>query len=340
LLELKANPNRNAQGIILESRIDKGKGTVANVLIQNGTLKVGDPFVAGSCFGRVRAMENEKGQRIQQAGPSTPLQLTGFDETPQAGDRLVVPKDERTAKEIATQRQQIRREQSLRNVKHLTLDDLSRRMALGEVSELNIIIKADVDGSIEALSGALQKLGSEEVSVNIIHTGSGAITESDVLLASASDAIIIGFQVRPTAAARKLAEAESIDVRLFSVIYDAVDEVHDALEGMLSPEISEEIKAMVSVRDIFKVSKVGTIAGCYVTEGKVTRNNPIRVIRDGVVIYEGRIDSLKRFKEDVREVQSGYECGISIENFNDIKVGDEFESYTMVESKRKLSDVN
>lgn len=225
-------------------------------------------------------------------------------------------------------------------MKHLTLDDLSRRMALGEVSELNIIIKADVDGSIEALSGALQKLGSEEVSVNIIHTGSGAITESDVLLASASDAIIIGFQVRPTAAARKLAEAESIDVRLFSVIYDAVDEVHDALEGMLSPEISEEIKAMVSVRDIFKVSKVGTIAGCYVTEGKVTRNNPIRVIRDGVVIYEGRIDSLKRFKEDVREVQSGYECGISIENFNDIKVGDEFESYTMVESKRKLSDVN
>ena len=339
LLELKANPNRNAQGIILESRIDKGKGTVANVLIQNGTLKVGDPFVAGSCFGRVRAMENEKGQRIQKAGPSTPLQLTGFDETPQAGDRLVVPKDERTAKEIANQRQQIRREQSLRHVKHLTLDDLSRRMALGEVSELNIIIKADVDGSIEALSGALQKLGSEEVSVNIIHTGSGAITESDVLLASASDAIIIGFQVRPTAAARKLAEAESIDVRLFSVIYDAVDEVHDALEGMLSPEITEEIKAMVTVRDIFKVSKVGTIAGCYVTEGKVTRNNPIRVIRDGVVIYEGRIDSLKRFKEDVREVQSGYECGISIENFNDLKVGDEFESYAMVESKRTLSDV-
>lgn len=336
LLELKANPHRKAQGIILESRVDKGKGTVANVLIQNGTLKIGDPFVAGSCFGRVRAMENEKGKRIKEAGPSTPLQLTGFDETPQAGDRLVVPKDERTAKDIATQRQQIRREQSLRHVKHLTLDDLSRRMALGEVSELNIIIKADVDGSIEALSGALQKLGSEEVSVNIIHTGSGAITESDVLLASASDAIIIGFQVRPTAAARKLAEAESIDVRLFSVIYDAVDEVHDALEGMLSPEISEEIKAMVTVREIFKVSKVGTIAGCYVTEGKVNRNNPVRVIRDGVVIYEGKIDSLKRFKEDVKEVQSGYECGISIENFNDLKVGDEFESYAMVESKRKL----
>ncbi|MEX1259289.1 MAG: translation initiation factor IF-2 [Balneolaceae bacterium] len=338
LMELKANPNRLAQGIVLESRVDKGKGTVANILVQNGTLKVGDPFVAGPCFGRVRAMENEKGERLKVAGPSTPVQLTGFDETPQAGDRLVVPKDEKTAKEIANQRHQIRREQSLRRVKHLTLDDLSRRMALGEVSELNIIIKADVDGSIEALSGALQKLSTEEVSVNIIHTGSGAITESDVLLASASDAIIIGFQVRPSASARKLAEAESIDVRLFSVIYDAVDEVHDALEGLLSPEISEEIKGMVTVREVFKVSKVGTIAGCYVTEGKVSRNNPIRIIRDGVVIWDGEIDSLKRFKDDVKEVQSGYECGISIVNFNDIKVGDEFESYAVVEAKRKLED--
>jgi len=338
LMELKANPDRNAQGIVLESRIDKGKGTVANVLIQNGTLKVGDPFVAGSCYGRVRAMENEHGKRLKQAGPSTPLQITGFDDIPQAGDRLIVPKDEKTAKDIATQRQQIRREQNLRKVKHLTLDDLSRRMALGEVSELNIIIKADVDGSIEALSGALQKLSTEEVSVNIIHTGSGAITESDVLLASASDAIIIGFQVRPTSTARKLAEAESIDVRLFSVIYDAVDEVHDALEGLLSPEISEEIKGMVTVREIFKVSKVGTIAGCYVTEGKIHRNNPIRIIRDGVVIYEGEIDSLKRFKDDVKEVQSGYECGISIVNYNDLKVGDEIESYAVVEAKRKLED--
>ncbi len=338
LMELKANPNRLAQGIVLESRVDKGKGTVANILVQNGTLKVGDPFVAGPCFGRVRAMENEKGERLKVAGPSTPIQLTGFDETPQAGDRLVVPKDEKTAKEIANQRHQIRREQSLRRVKHLTLDDLSRRMALGEVSELNIIIKADVDGSIEALSGALQKLSTEEVSVNIIHTGSGAITESDVLLASASDAIIIGFQVRPSASARKLAEAESIDVRLFSVIYDAVDEVHDALEGLLSPEVSEEIKGMVTVREVFKVSKVGTIAGCYVTEGKVNRNNPIRIIRDGVVIWDGEIDSLKRFKDDVKEVQSGYECGISIVNFNDIKVGDEFESYAVVEAKRKLED--
>ncbi|CAN5250576.1 translation initiation factor IF-2 [soil metagenome] len=338
LLELQANPNRLAQGIVLESRIDKGKGTVANILVQNGTLKVGDPFVAGPCFGRVRAMENEHGDRLKKAGPSTPVQLTGFDDVPQAGDRLVVPSDEKTAKEVANQRQQIRREQSLRRTKHLTLDDLSRRMALGEVSELNIIIKADVDGSIEALSGALQKLSTEEVSVNIIHTGSGAITESDVLLASASEAIIIGFQVRPSSNARKLAEAESIDVRLFSVIYDAVDEVHDALEGLLSPEISEEIRGMVEVREVFKVSKVGTIAGCYVTEGKISRNDPIRIIRDGVVIWDGEIDSLKRFKDDVKEVQSGYECGISIVNFNDIKVGDEFESYTIKEEKRKLED--
>lgn len=338
LLELKANPNRNAQGIVLESRIDKGKGTVANILVQNGTLKVGDPFVAGPCFGRVRAMENEHGVRLEEAGPSTPVQLTGFDDVPQAGDKLIVPTDEKTAKDVANQRQQIRREQSLRRTKHLTLDDLSRRMALGEVSELNIIIKADVDGSIEALAGALQKLGTEEVSVNIIHTGSGAITESDVLLASASDAIIIGFQVRPSSTARKLAEAESIDIRLFSVIYDAVDEVRDALEGMLSPEISEEVRGMVEVREVFKVSKVGTIAGCYVTEGKVHRNDPIRIIRDGVVIWDGEIDSLKRFKDDVKEVQSGYECGISIVNFNDIKVGDEFESYTIKEEKRKLED--
>jgi translation initiation factor IF-2 len=338
LLELKANPDRLAQGIVLESRIDKGKGTVANILVQNGTLKVGDPFVAGPVFGRVRAMENEHGTRLQEAGPSSPVQLIGFDGTPQAGDRLIVPKDEKTAKEVANQRQQIRREQSLRRVKHMTLDDLSRRMALGEVSELNIIIKADVDGSIEALSGALQKLSTEEVSVNIIHTGSCAITESDVLLASASDGIIIGFQVRPSAGARKLAETESIDIRLFSVIYDAVDEVHDALEGMLSPEISEEMKAMVTVREVFKVSKVGTIAGCYVTEGKLNRNNPVRIIRDGVVIYDGEIDSLKRFKDDVKEVQAGYECGISIKGFNDIKVGDEFESYEVVEEKRTLDD--
>ncbi len=338
LMELKSNPNRRADGVVLEARVDKGKGIVANVLVQNGTLKVGDPFVAGPCFGRVRAMENELGERIQKAGPSVPVQLTGFDDIPQAGDKLIVARDEKSAKEVASQRQQIRREQQLRRTKHLTLDDLSRRMALGEVSELNIIIKADVDGSIEALSGSLQKLSTDEVGVNIIHTGAGAITESDVLLASASDAIIIGFQVRPTANARKLAEDEEIDIRLFSVIYDAVDEVKDAMEGLLSPEISEKLTGNAEVREIFRVSKVGTIAGCYVTDGKIQRNNPVRVVRDGVVIYEGEIDSLKRFKDDVREVQAGYECGISIVNYNDLKEGDVIENYEIVEEKRSLED--
>jgi len=336
LLELKANPDRRADGIVLETHIDKGKGIVANVLIQNGKLKVGDPFVAGPCFGRVRAMENEWGERVQEVGPSSPIQLTGFDEMPQAGDKLVVAEDEKAAKDVANQRQQIRREQEMRKTKHLTLDDLSRRMALGEVSELNLIIKADVDGSIEALSGSLQKLKTDEVAVNIIHTGAGAITESDVLLASASDAIIIGFQVRPTSSARKLAENEEIDIRLFSVIYDAVDEVRDALEGMLSPEIKENIIGQVDVREIFKVPGAGMVAGCYVTEGKVKRNAKVRLVREGVVIYDGEIDTLKRFKDDVKEVASGYECGISIENYNDIKVGDVIEVYEMTEHKRKL----
>ncbi|MBO6524078.1 MAG: translation initiation factor IF-2 [Balneolaceae bacterium] len=340
LLDLKANPDRRADGVVLEARLDKGKGIVANILIQNGTMNVGDAFVAGPCFGRVRAMEDDHGQRIKAAGPATPVQLTGFDEMPQAGDKLVVAEDEKTAKEVANQRQQIRREQAMRKTKHMTLDDLSRRLALGEVSELNIIIKADVDGSIEALSGSLQKISTDEVAVNIIHTGAGAISESDVLLASASDAIIIGFQVRPTAQARKLAESEEIDIRLFSVIYDAVDEVRDALEGLLSPELKEQMMGIVEVREIFKVSKVGTIAGCYVTEGKIDRNNPVRIIREGVVIYDGAIGALKRFKDDVKEVASGYECGISIQNYNDIKVGDSFESYKITEEKRTLEDAN
>lgn len=339
LMELKANPNRRADGVVLEAKVDKGKGIVSNVLVQNGTLRVGDPFVAGPCFGRVRAMENELGNRVEEAGPSEPVQLTGFDDIPQAGDKLVALEDEKKAKEIAGQRQQIRREQELRQSKHLSLDDLSRRLALGEVDDLNLIIKADVDGSIEALSGALQKLSNEEVSVNVIHTGAGAITESDVLLASASDAIIIGFQVRPTSNARDVADEEEIDIRLFSVIYDAVDAVKDAMEGMLSPEISERICGNAEVREIFKVSSIGTIAGCYVTDGKVNRNNPVRVVRDGVVIYEGEIDSLKRYKEDVKEVKTGYECGISIVNYNDIKVGDVIENYEVVEEKRKLEDV-
>jgi translation initiation factor IF-2 len=340
LLELKANPDRRADGVVLEARLDKGKGIVANILVQNGTMNVGDPFVAGPCFGRVRAMENSRGKRVKLAGPATPLQLTGFDDMPQAGDKIVVAVDEKTAKEVANQRQQIRREQALRKTKHMTLDDLSRRLALGEVSELNIIIKADVDGSIEALSGSLQKISTDEVAVNIIHTGAGAISESDVLLASASDAIIIGFQVRPTAQARKLAESEEIDIRLFSVIYDAIDEVRDALEGLLSPELKEQMMGIVEVREIFKVSKVGTIAGCYVTEGKIDRNNPIRIIREGVVIYDGAIGALKRFKDDVKEVASGYECGISIQGYNDIKIGDAFESYKITEEKRTLEDLN
>jgi translation initiation factor IF-2 len=339
LMELKANPDRNADGVVLEARVDKGKGIVSNILVQNGTLEVGDAFVAGPCFGRVRAMENEHGERIESAGPSTPLQLTGFDDIPQAGDKLVALDDEKKAKEIANQRQQIKREQELRQSKHMSLDDLSRRLALGEIEDLNLIIKADVDGSIEALSGALQKLSNEEVSVNIIHTGAGAITESDVLLASASEAIIIGFQVRPTSNARKVAEEEEIDIRLFSVIYDAVDEVKDAMEGMLSPEISERLYGNAEVREIFKVSSVGTIAGCYVTDGKINRNNPVRVVRDGVVIYDGEIDALKRFKDDVKEVKSGYECGISIVNYNDIKVGDVIENYEVVEERRSLEDV-
>ncbi|MCW9708926.1 translation initiation factor IF-2 [Fodinibius salsisoli] len=339
LMELKANPDRKADGVVLEARVDKGKGTVANILVQNGTLRVGDSFVAGPCFGRVRAMENELGNRVEAAGPSEPVQLTGFDDIPQAGDKIVVLEDEKKAKEIASQRQQIRREQELRQSKHLSLDDLSRRLALGEVSDLNLIIKADVDGSIEALSGSLQKLSNDEVSVNIVHKGAGAITESDVLLASASDAIIIGFQVRPTSNARSVADNEEIDIRLFSVIYDAVDEVKDAMEGMLSPEISEKLLGNAEVREIFKVSSVGTIAGCYVTDGKVNRNNPVRIVRDGVVIYDGEIDSLKRFKDDVKEVQTGYECGLSIVNYNDLKVGDVIENYEVIEERRSLEDV-
>ncbi len=340
LQELTANPDRNAAGIVLETKLDKGKGVVANVLVQRGTLRVGDTFVAGNHYGRVRAMENELGKRIEMAGPSTPIQMTGFDGQPQAGDKFNVTNDDKIAKDIALKRQQIKREQDLRRVKHMSLDEFSRRMSAGDVSELNIIIKGDVDGSIEALSGSLQKLSTQEVKVNIIHTGVGAISESDVLLATASNAIIIGFQVRPTANARKLAEKEEIDIRLFSIIYEAVDLVHDALEGMLSPELSEKIVASVDVRDIFKVPGIGTIAGSYVTEGKITRNTKIRLIRDGIVIFTGELSSLKRFKDDAKEVAAGYECGIGIKNFNDIKVGDIIEGFEVVETKRTLDESN
>ncbi len=336
LLEVTANPDRNADGVVIESRLEKGRGNVATVLVRNGTMRIGDPFIAGIHSGRVRAMFDERDNRITEAGPSQPALVLGFDGAPEAGDQFVVLDDEKEAKEISAKRQQIHREQALRQKKHITLDEIGRRLALGDFQELNLIIKADVGGSVEALSDALQKLSTDEVALSIIHSGVGAINESDVMLASASDAVIIGFQVRPVPGARQLAEREEIDIRLYSVIYDAIEDVHDALEGLLSPAEKEITLGTAEVRDIFKVPKVGTVAGCYVIEGKIRRNDDIRVIRDGVVIYDGDISSLKRFKDDVREVQNGYECGISVENFNDIKVGDHLEGYEVVEEKRTL----
>ena len=336
LLELKANPDRMAAGTIIESRLEKGRGNVVTVLVQNGTLQVGDPFVAGIYSGRVRAMFNERDQRIDEAGPSTPALILGCDGSPDVGDQFVAMEDEGEARDIAQRRQQIHREQQLRQKNQVSLEQISRRMAEGEFHELNLIVKADVGGSVEALADALLKLKTDEVAVNIIHSGVGAINESDVMLARASEAVILGFQVRPTSGARATAEQEDIDVRTYSVIYDAIEEVHDALEGLLSPARREETQGYAEVRDIFKVSGVGTIAGCYVTEGTISRNHQIRVVREGVVIYDGEIASLKRFQDDVKEVQSGYECGMSVQNFNDIKVGDELETYIVVEEKRTL----
>ncbi len=336
LLELQANPDRNAVGTVIESRKDKGRGVVATVLVQTGTLRVGDTFVAGVFSGRVRAMFDERENRIEAVGPSKPALVLGFDGSPEVGDQFVVLDDEREARGIAQHRQQIFREQSLRQRKHITLDEIGRRLALGDFQELNLIVKADVGGSVEALSDSLLKLSTEEVAVNIIHTGVGAITESDVMLASASDAVIIGFQVRPMATARALAEREEIDIRTYSIIYDAIANVRDALEGLLSPEKSEKTLGLAEVRELFKVPKVGTVAGCYVVDGRIRRSDRIRLIRDGVVIYEGSLASLKRFKEDVREVQSGYECGIGMENYDDLKVGDQFEAFEIIETKRKL----
>ncbi len=337
LHELKANPNRPAVGTIIESRVEKGRGNVATVLVQNGTLRVGDPFVAGVTSGRVRAMFDERGKRVKEAGPSIPVLVLGFDELPEVGDQFVVVPDEKEARAIAQKRQQIRREQMLRKQRRISLDEISRRMAQGgSLKELNLIIKGDVAGSVEALTDALLKLSTDEVAVNIIHGGVGAITESDVMLASASDAIIIGFQVRPSSSARQLAEREHVDIRLYSVIYQAIEEVRDALEGLLSPEKTEQVVGVAEVRETFKIPKVGTVAGCRVVEGRIRRGDRVRVIRDGVVIYEGTISSLRRFKDDVREVQSGYECGVGIENFNDIKVGDQIEAFEVVEQRRKL----
>lgn len=337
ILDLKANPDRPARGAVVEAELDKGRGVVATILVQKGTLRVGDPFVAGIYHGRVRAMFDERGNKVKEAPPSTPVQVLGFEGVPQAGDTFVVVESERDAREIALKRQQLKREQDQKQVHHLTLDEIAKQISIGGVKELPLIVKGDVDGSVEALSDSFMKLTNQEVVVRVIHKGVGGISESDVLLAAASNAIIIGFNVRPNLNARKLAETQKVDIRLYSVIYDAINEVKSALEGLLSPVLSEEITATVEVREVFKVPKVGTVAGCYVTDGKIARSNKIRIIRDGIVIHQGEILSLKRFKDDVREVDAGYECGISIVNFNDIKVGDIIEGFKIVETKKTLA---
>lgn len=337
ILDLKANPDRPARGAVVEAELDKGRGITGTILVQKGTLRIGDPFVAGIHYGRVRAMFDERGNKVKEATPSTPVLVLGFEGVPQAGDNFVVITSEREAREIANKRAQIKREQDQKQIHHITLDEIAKQISIGGVKELPLIVKGDVDGSVEALSDSLMKLTNEEVVVRVIHKGVGGISESDVLLAAASNAIIIGFHVRPNMNARKLAEKSKVDIRLYNVIYDTINEVKSALEGLLSPVISEEITATVEVRETFKVPKFGTVAGCYVQDGKIVRNNKIRLIRDGIVIHEGDISSLKRFKDDVREVDAGYECGLSIANFNDIKVGDTIEAFKIVETKKKLS---
>lgn len=336
LLELKANPNRPAQGTVVEAFLDKGRGYVSTILVQTGTLRIGDYILAGRHSGKVKAMHDENGLEVTQAGPSTPVSILGLDGAPQAGDRFSVYSDEREAKQIAAKRTQLVREQSVRTQRHITLDEIGRRIALGDFKELNIILKGDVDGSVEALTDSFQKLSTEEIQVKIIHKGVGPITESDVLLASASDAIVIGFNVRPMGAARQLAEKEEIDIRTYSIIYDAINDLKDAMEGMLSPEFKEEITGNAEIRETFKISKVGTIAGCMVTDGKIIRNSGVRIIREGVVIHTGALASLKRFKDDVKEVTKGYDCGLQIKNFNDIKEGDVVEGYQEIAVKKKL----
>jgi translation initiation factor IF-2 len=336
LLDLHANPEARASGTVIESSLDKGRGYVAKLLVQNGTLRLGDFILAGSVYGKVKAMYNERNLPVKEAGPSAPVLLLGLTGAPQAGDKFKVMVDEREAKQIATKRQQLQREQGIRTQKHITLDEIGRRIAIGDFKELNIIVKADVDGSVEALSDSLLKLSTQQVQVNVIHKSVGAITESDVLLASASNAIIAGFQVRPSMSARKLAEREEIDIRFYSIIYTAINEIKLAIEGMLAPEIEEKIVCNVEIREVFRNSKVGAIAGCMVLDGKITRNTRIRVIRDGIVVHAGSLGSLKRFKDDVKEVLTGYECGLNIDNFNDIKIGDIVEGYEEVEVKRKL----
>ena len=336
MLDLKANPNKPALGTIIESSLDKGRGFTSTILIKAGTLRIGDVLLAGACYGHVKAMYNERGNKVEEAGPAVPVLILGLNGAPQAGDKFNVMESDREAKDIATKRSQLQREQGLRTQKHITLDEIGRRIAIGNFQELNIIVKGDVDGSVEALSDSLIKLSTEEIELNIIHKAVGQISESDILLAAASNAVIVGFQVRPSLSARKLAEKEQIDIRLYSIIYDAIEEIKAAMEGMLVPEMKEEIVATIEIRETFKITKVGTVAGCYVKEGKITRNTKVRVIRDGIVIYSGELGSLKRFKDDVKEVVGGYECGLNIHNFNDIKVGDIVEGYQQTEIKKTL----
>lgn len=335
--EFKANPNRPARGTVIEAELDKGRGPVATVLVQNGTLNVGDMIIAGTAFGRVRAMMDDKGQRIKKAGPSTPVEVLGFSEVPQAGDIFIVVEDEKLARQIVARRQTKKREDELKASARVSLEDLFKQIKEGQIKELGIIIKADVQGSVEALRQALEKLNTGEVKVNIIHGGVGAITETDIMLASASNAIVIGFNVRPDVNARKAAENEKVDVRLYRVIYDAIEDVKAAMSGLLEPEYREVTLGRAEIRKIFKASKIGTIAGCYVVEGKIERDAGVRVVRDGIVIYEGKLESLKRFKDDVKEVVHGYECGLALEKFNDIQEGDMIEAFTTEAIKRELT---
>ena len=335
-MDLKANPHKKAIGSIIESSLDKGRGYVATVLVQSGTLKVGDVVLAGQYYGHVKAMFNERGMKLEKAGPSEPALILGLNGAPQAGDKFNVMSNEKEARLLANKREQLQREQGLRTQKHITLDEIGRRIAIGNFQELNIIVKGDVDGSIEALSDSLIKLSTDEIQVNVIHKAVGQISEGDVMLAAASNAIIVGFQVRPSMGARRLAEKEQIDIRLYSIIYTAIEEIKAAMEGMLSPEIKEEIVATVEVLETFKISKVGTIAGCVVREGKITRSSKVRVIRDGIVVYSGELGSLKRFKDDVKEVSKGFECGLNITNYNDLRIGDMIEAYEEVEVKKTL----
>ncbi|MBO6200134.1 MAG: translation initiation factor IF-2, partial [Chryseobacterium sp.] len=336
MLELKSNPNKQASGVVIEAALDKGRGYVATMLVQNGTLKVGDYVLAGKNHGKVKAMLDERGKAMETAGPSIPVTILGLDGAPTAGDKFRVFADEKEAKTIANKREQLQREQSIRTKKHLTLDEIGRRIALGDFKELNIILKGDVDGSVEALSDQLQRLSTEEIQVNILHKGVGQITESDVLLAAASDAIMIGFNVRASVNAKDIADKEEVEIRTYSIIYRAIDEVKEAMEGMLSPEIQEQVIGNVEIREVFRISKVGSIAGCMVLTGKVTRNSSIRLLRDGIVKFDGELESLKRFKDDVKEVTKGYECGLNIKGYNDIEEGDILEVYEEVAVKKKL----